>query len=377
MNAEKRQRMSIVRSLLISIGFVNDKKAINETNKAITGFKTRFALVATTAAYAFKVVNDFFSSIAAATLDTEELATALGITLNELVAMQQAAQKFRIRPEQFSGALSILQKDLNELRQGFGRLPELLRNMGIEVDRQSVTATQLFDLIVKRIGEIDNEQDRIRISSQVFSSELGVRISRLSQDFDGFKDSVKSAYEELEKTPNIIPQLTEYEQSVNSITNSLSNLFKTLVVSLGPAIKEFADYLQKVVQFYTAIFSLDFGALKSSASAISDQLSSIGDSLFNKFERGINAVTEYFRPYVEVDENAPRPAMSNGVPYNWVESQLPAGWVSYVNNSVDLNVPQGTTAEQAAFLGGQIEEMISASINATFNEIQYNNPVVE
>lgn len=369
--------MSIVRSLLISIGFVNDKKAINETNKAITGFKTRFALVATTAAYAFKVVNDFFSSIASATLDAEELATALGISLNELMAMQQAAEKFRIKPEQFAGALALLNKDIEDFRQGFGRLPEVLRGFQLDVDKTKLTATELFDLLVTEIGKVGDEQERIRIAGNTFSRELAVRISRLSQNYGEFRESVKQAYEELEKTPNIIPQLTEYEQSVNNISKSLYSLFKTLVVQLSPAIQELAEWLQTVVKLYSSLISGDWSGFKSAASAGFDQLTRLSDKIFDKFQNGFKAVEDYFRPYVEVNPNAPRSSMSNGVPYNWIESQLPANWVSYVNNTVDLNVPQGTTAEQTAFLGGQIEQMIQASINATFNEIQYNNPVVE
>lgn len=369
--------MSIVRSLLISIGFVNDKKAINETNRAITGFKTRFALVATSAALAFKVINDFFSGIATATLDSEELARSLGISLNQLTAMQQAAQKFRIKPEQFSGALSILQKDINEFRQGFGRLPELLRNMGIEVDRQTVTATQLFDLILTKISKIDSEQDRIRISSQVFSTELGVRISRLSQGYDEFTKSVSSAYEELEKTPSVIAELTAYEQSINAITNSLQNLFKVLVVSLSPAIQEIAEYLTSVLKFYSAIFTGDFSSLKSAAMSISNQFSSVGDKIFDKFASGISTLTDLVRPFVEIDANASPTSLRNNMSDSWIQTQVPSSFVNYVNNSIDVNMPSGTTAEQATFLGGQIEEMIAASIRATFNEIQYNNPIVE
>lgn len=166
--------MSIVRSLLISIGFQTDKKAINETNRAITGFKTRFAIAATAAVYAFNVIKDFFGDIATALLDSDELARTLGVSLNELRAMQQVAERFRIKPEQLAGAFSTIQKDLNDFAQGFGRLPEIARQLGIEI-RRDTGPKELFDRYIEAIRNIENEQERIRISTALLVIKLGQR----------------------------------------------------------------------------------------------------------------------------------------------------------------------------------------------------------
>ena len=367
--------MSIVRSLLISIGFVNDKKAINETNKAITGFKTRFALAATTASYALKIVKDFFSSVAAATLDTDELARSMGYSLKQVVALQQGFQKFRINDSQASAILQTLQKDLDEFSQGYGRLRALMRDHGLEIPKNA-TPLELFDTILKYLQKIDNEVIRSQIAN-IFFPGLGIKISDLAVNMNEFKESVDGAYEALKKTPDIKEDLRDYEQSVNSITRSLWDLFKIIIVTVGPAVRELSEYLQQVVRFYNAIFTGDFSTLKSSLSTISDQFTKLGDGLFNKVEAGIKSITGYFNPYVQFDPNAPKASLSNGVSYNWMESMLPASWVNYVNNQVEINVPAGTTQEQTQYLGTQIERLISDSINATFQDIQYNNPQVE
>ena len=170
--------MAIVRELLIKLGFQTDKKAINETNRAITGFKTRFAIAATAATYAFKVIKDFFTDIASATLDSEELARTLGISLNEFTALTQAAQKFRIKPDQFAGVLSTLQKDLNDFLQGFGRLPEIARQLKIEINRDT-TPIELFEKIIQAIRAIEDETQRIRVANELFPG-LGAKLSDLS-----------------------------------------------------------------------------------------------------------------------------------------------------------------------------------------------------
>ena len=364
--------MSIVRSLLISIGFVNDKKAINETNKAITGFKTRFALVATTAAYAFKVVKDFFTDIAAATLDSEELAKSLGISLNELTALQQAAQKFRIRPEQFAGAFSILRKDLHEFQQGFGRLPEIARQLGIEITKDT-GPRELFDKYVEAIRDIENEQERIRVASALFGQELGVKIANLSQNFDSFKQSVVEAKKELETLPDITVEAKKYEEAVNGLSQAFDRLVRQLGISVFPALKTLFNYLEYVAKFYGTLFSGDFSGFMDVLKQGSQKIDSIFEGIGNAFQ----SFHDWLNPMVTFDPNQKRQDNFQGYQNSFIESALPAGWVSYVNNSVDVNMPQGTTGEQAAFLGNQIERMISDSINATFQEIQYNNPQVE
>lgn len=368
--------MAIVRELLIRLGFQTDRKAINETNRAITGFKTRFAVVSTAAAYAFKVVKDFFDGIASATLDADELARSLGISLNELIAMQQAAQKFRIKPEQFAGVLSLLQKDLNDLAQGFGRLPEIVRQLKIDINRDT-TPIELFDKIIEKIREVENEQERIRIATELFGQGIGTRISDLSQDFDGFKQSVSEAYDTLKNTPDITDSLRAYEQSINGISNSLYNLFKVIVVSVAPAIQKLAEWLEVVVRLYSSILSLDLEGLKKAGSQGYNILSNAVSTVGNAIGSGYTSFVDWLDSYARYDPEMRRERPPESYGPNWIESQLPESWVNYINNKVDVNVPQGTTQEQATYLGEQIDRMVEDSIMNTFYQIQNNNPVVE
>ena len=364
--------MSIVRSLLISIGFVNDKKAINETNKAITGFKTRFALVATTAAYAFKVVKNFFSDIASATLDSEELSRALGISLDDLIALQKAAQNFRIRPDQFSGVLSNLQKDLNEFRQGFGRLPELARQMGIQISREMNVIT-LFDKIIEKIEEIEDEQERIRVASNIFGSELGARISDLSQDVNGFKGSVTEFNKELSKTPNIVPALKSYEEAVNHLSTAFDSMVRHIGQYVFPVLETLFRYLEYVSKFYETLFSGDFSGFMKITSEGSQKIDSVLGSVGNAFKK----VHDWALPLVTFNPDEQRKDNFQGYKVGFIRSLESAGWVNNIENRVEINMPSGTTQEQTQYLGTQIERLISDSINATFQDIQYNNPVIE
>ncbi len=363
--------MSIVRSLLISIGFQTDKKAINETNRAITGFKTRFAIAATAATYAFKAVKEFFTQIASATLDSEEMARSLGLSLNEFEAIKQAAAGFRINDTQITQVLATLQKDQREFLQGFGRLPEILRKLKIEMNKGD-SPLVLFDKIVERLREIEDVSTRDKVADELFPG-LGVKLSNLAGDYDKFREAVNKAYEELKKAPDITPQLKAYEAAVDSLGVAFDRLVKQIGVYVFPALEKVFNYLEYVSRFWGTLFTGDFEGFKGVLNEGSKKIDEISDAFANK----VNSVIDYLNPYVTYDPNAPKSVAPQDYGPSWIESQLPESWVNYINNKVDVNVPQGTSQEQATFLGEQIDRMVEDSIMDTFYKIQNNNPVVE
>lgn len=342
--------MAIVRELLVKIGFQTDKRAINETNKAISGFKTRFALVATSAAFATKFIADAFKALASDVLDSDELARSLNLTLNEFTALQRGFQKFRINDQQVSQVFSNLQKDLNEFRQGYGRLPELIRQTGLDISKDT-SVTEYFDKLTGYLQKFENEQDRIKVASEFFGQNLAVKLSDLARDFDLFKLSVGDAYTQLKDAPDITGPLKEYEQSINDITNSFKDVFKTLVVELSPAIQALSEWVKVVTKLYSSLLSFNLTGLKEAGTAGFGLLSSFGELVGNKINSGIN----YLNPYIPKD-NAPMPSMTN---------------------NIEVLVPGGTQLEQAEYIADSIQNAVQQVFDYNFSLIQSNNPVVE
>ena len=177
----------------------------------------------------------------------------------------------------------------------------------------------------------------------------------------------------MQKTPDITPQLRAYEQAVNGLGIAFDNLVKTIGQYVFPALEQLLKYLEYVSRFYGTLFSGDFTGFKG----VLDEGSKKIDSILDSISAGFKKFQDYVNPYVTYDPTAPRTAPATEYGPSWIESQLPASWVNYINNSVDVNVPQGTTSEQAQFLGGEIEKMVEDSIMNTFYQIQNNNPQVE
>ena len=246
--------MAIVRELLIRLGFQTDKRAINETNQAITGFKTRFAVAATAATYAFSKVSQFFNQVATATLDAGELAQSLGLSLNQLKAIQQAASNFRINDSQLGGVLSTLSKDLREYQQGFGRLREVAMLRGLQFDPFAGPLESL-KIILQYLKQFENDLDRQKVAADFFGDALAVKFSNLAKNFDEFSDAVDRNNQALKDTPDNIEQLLEYEKSVNEISRSFQNLFQVIIGEIAPALKELAKWLEIVFRLYNNLLS--------------------------------------------------------------------------------------------------------------------------
>lgn len=341
-----------MRELLIKLGFQTDKRAINDTNRAITGFKTRFAIAATAATYAFSAVKKFFDNIASATLDADELAKTLGLSFNELRALQQGFGQFRINDAQVGQILGTLQKDLNEFVQGFGRLPELARQIGIEISRDT-SATQLFDKIIEKLREVEDERDRIRLSAAIFGEQLGPRIAELAKNFDGFKESIAKSNEALKNLPNITEQARAYELALNGISFAFSNLATTVGQYVFPVLEKLINYLDYILRFYGSIATLDFTTLK----AVLAEGSAKADSIFGSISSTLG--------------NAKNSVLSTAASF------LPERLSNYITNSIEINVPPGTTTEQAQDIADGLDGIIREAILGTFYEIQNNNPQVE
>lgn len=97
---------AIVRSLLVNIGFQVNRNQQIQANRTITGVRAGlFALGGTVSNLAGQIFT-FINELAKGTLDARDLSQALGVSLQDLLAMQRAAKEFRINESQFQGALN-------------------------------------------------------------------------------------------------------------------------------------------------------------------------------------------------------------------------------------------------------------------------------
>lgn len=354
--------MAIVRELLIKVGFLTDKQAVTQVNKSIAGFKTGFAIAASAAAYAFSKVASFFGDIATATLDADELARTLGVSLKELAALQQAAREFRIDPTQFSEALSTVDRLFKDFRSGANTtLADIARAQQFEIDRAG-SSLKVFQQILNYIGQISSETERIRVAESIFGTKLAPKIADLSKNLEKFRENAIAFQEIGEQIENTLPAAREYEQAINSLTTSFGNFALSISQTVFPVFETIIRYLTLISELARNAFNLNGQGLVKSVNNFSGYL----DPLFDK--TGLNNISNFFKGLYGGDSllNKLTGNGNSGMMVNPV-----------VTNNIDVNVAPGTTEQQAEEMGESISQAVRDSIMKSWQEIQYNNPVVE
>jgi TP901 family phage tail tape measure protein len=358
--------MSIVRSLLISVGFVTDRKSITKTNKAIEGFKTRFSIAASAAAYAFSRVLNFFGDIASAVLDANDLAATLGISLNEMRALNEAASNFGFRNKKVSDALATVNNLIIKTKNGFGDLDKISNRLRINIDKNG-TVTEVFTQILQGLSDIDNEQHRISEAAKIFGDNLGKAVSDLSQNIDKFRASAKELEKTTSNTEKDIEVLKKLENSIYTLGVAWKKLFEDITKAIAPFLTSVTDSLTKIADLKKNFFGLNTNSFKEFGESVIDFFTAD----FKKIDEKIGELQEKFLQYTTnqaplgIDQLAPNnSSISNG------------GAVSITNN-FEINNPPGTSDEDSLSTWQKIKNELVASFNDAFREIQNNNPVDE
>lgn len=348
--------MAIVRELLIRLGFQTDKRAINQTNQAITGFRTRFAFVAAAATYAFSRIATFFSDIAKATLNSNDLAKSLGISLRELTQIQGAAQKIgRLDFQETSQALGKVQQLLRNFRAGtddeLARIAEAF-NFQIDVNAGPV---QAFNQILEGLANISNVAERINIAERIFGNGLGAKFAELAGNLNEFKEAMPDFEQVGKDAEGSLQAFKDYQDAINGLTTAWTNLTLKLSQTVVPVLTGLANLLAGISDVYLGLFKWDKSTLQSGIKSISSVL----DPLINK--SGINGAIDYvFNPAV-YSPNSLRQDMPQVT----------------LNSEVNVTLPQGTPEETARYISEEANAAFQAKFQEYMQQIQNNNPMVE
>ena len=375
--------MAIVRELLVKIGFVTDKKAINATNSAITGFRTRFALAATAATYALSKLTGFFNDLAQASLEAKGLAATLGISIEELNALNKGFKKFDFNDAQIITVLSNLNQKFQDFRTGASdEIGKVADGLKFEVDRNA-GPLKFFRDYLEALSKVDNEQQRIKVATAFFGKELAPLISNLSQDVAGLDTAIGNAFKANPDLSEQTQALKNYRESVKDLTNAWENFSLSLSKTVLPALTTLINYFEVVSDFYSGIFSGDKNLLTQGLKRGSALL----DPAWNAI--GLNHVSDFFRDFAKNNRThldiAQERHLAGVEGYELNPIMFPAAYnflkgsttSPSMNNNIEINVASGTEHQQLQDISQSVREAITDSMLQMFSQIQNNNPQVE
>lgn len=376
--------MSIVRSLLIKVGFLSDKPSQQQFLGTIRNARIAFLSLQTAALYAAAKIGSFFGDIGRSILTNDDLARTLGSTLERITGLQRAFGRFQIDEQGFRQVFS----RLNALITGYrtrtsNELKIIADKFKFNLDEVGNDSEEIFNRILKYIGSVSSETERIRLANLVFEEGVGARISEMSQNIDLFKSATDSYIEAGKQAKSLLPDVKEYNIALFDLTNRWNDFATSLGATIFPAIRELINLLDWTVKGISALYD--------SAKGVIEFFTKGPESLINASEKAREIVeqslkydADVFRPIGEAISNKLNSLGLSGVnfaqPLTATSSSPMSGFFGatpVINLNTEINVAPGTTEEQAQSMADSIREVFDDSILNIFKMIQYNNPRTE
>lgn len=356
--------MTVVRELTTVLGFVVDKKGVEDFNRTIIGFKTKFAIAATAAATFVSKTLDFFKDISDATLDANDLARSLGISFQEFLKLRRTAEDFRIDPNNFESALKNLNKMLRDAKYGMGDLANIAYFTGIEF-RDKFTgevknARDLFIDILKRINEARTETEKISIAKFFFGEDDAQKFIKFAADAGENLDVLSSKYTDYAHSlENSLPAFEDVNKSIRTFWNTFESFKIAFVEDILPTITAGVKVLEVTLKGIGYVARGVKGAFNLIGQGINREilsdLSEIPDFEIKATQK-INRIMEN-----QAAKNAPAVTEQN---FN-------------IDTKIEMQVPPGTTEQQQVVLRETVDEAIKSALIDQVRQIYNNNPQVE
>jgi len=236
--------MTVVRELVTKLSFNVDRRGIENFNRSIIGFKTKFALATTAVGGFIGGVVKTLNAVSDTVLETDFLARSIGLATKEVVGLQKASQEFRITPQQFQGAFLRLNDLIRQAQSGMGELFNLARDLEIEIRDDAgnfLSTQQIFFEILKTFEKIDDEVLRIDLSKRVLGVAQFADIAKVGADeFERMSKANEVFGEAFEKNNE---RALRYERT----WNRLSDNFTDILYNVLPPLFDFtADFFGEI-----------------------------------------------------------------------------------------------------------------------------------
>lgn len=253
----------------------------------------------------------------------------------------------------------------------------------INLDQIGNNAEDVFNAILKHIGSISNEQDRIYVASEVFGNELGARISEMSQNILQFKTATKAYLAAGKQATEILPDVKEYNVALFELTNRWNDFATNLGTKAFPAIQSLISLLDLTVKSVATLYETGKGFVEFFTTG-GDSLIKASEKARELLEYSFDIDKKFFGPLGDAISSKLKWVGVSGVNFAQpltAQSMSPTsgffGAAPVINLTNEITVPAGTTEEQAQSMADSIRKALDESILNTFKMIQYNNPRTE
>lgn len=347
----------VARELVTKLSFTFNRANLDRFEKSITSFKKSIVTTTGDITSAISKTIDFFSTLTNASIKTRDIAEFAGIATSEFVAMREAAGELGVNTQTFDKFILKLSTDISNAKAGFGDFIDLVRknsgkisapNQLNDIDNLRKALSEIFDLV----QSIDEKQAKVR-----FLGNFGLDFDE-ANDFLRLMDQGKSKFIELtqarkkygEEVEANAAADREYKKQVDGLSRTFSRYVDNILRSVVPALNQLLEHSRQTVEL-----------------------------IENTAEQGGGGVSGFFKNLISAPfELAALYAKDSTKQSATISAQALATPTNQTNNlNVEINVPAGTTQEQALFLADAMRKAVDDVLQQQTREIINNNPQVE
>jgi len=236
-----------VRELITRLGFNADTQQARKYDNALASVR-RIAMVATTAVAALgAAATTLVSSFVQSSSETLSWARRLGIATDELQRLQFAASRYNVTNDALIDGLKEASLRADEfIKTGAGGGAEAFERLGLsgeELNRVSGDTAQLFELIQRRIQEVDNVAARQRIADEIFGGQAG---EQFTEFLAAGRDETERMGRLAETMGAIVPERAlerarELGQEFNTLKAAFKGIGASVASELLPVFRDIVD----------------------------------------------------------------------------------------------------------------------------------------
>ncbi|RYC29177.1 hypothetical protein D3273_25265 [Lichenibacterium minor] len=213
-------------------GFNEDVAKFKKSSMTVASVMSSMGVGGLAAAGSIGTLAAAFKSLADKTLDMRELGREVGLTADEINAMNRAGQHFGFDPSQMEGAIRHFAGLMPEFKRGYGELnnilarqPDLIKRLKVEDTKTQIK--EIFDFL----GTIKNPQDRMVFERGIFGTD-GVE-KLFAEGGNGFEAQAEKFRTTLAP---ITAQAAAQAQALRDAINDFNAAVENLEMKAGPTV---------------------------------------------------------------------------------------------------------------------------------------------
>jgi hypothetical protein len=366
----------VVRQLVTRISFTFDRRNLDNFERSILGFRTRFLISAGAIGVAFNQIKKSVDEFSDNLLRIDAVSRFAKTSSQALQGLIVTFQQLGLAPEKFlSGFEKLTLEILETSRGGLTQLTDILRssNFSIQIKDANGELRKTEDVLIDILKYFSKFEDNE--SLRLFTNVLGLDLKTVGVLLDNFKKNQDNIVELISiNTSNIkgIEEQTEAAKQYNNALNSISASWIIIKNTIGSIV------LPPVVELLES-FAKDLSRISEFGffHRFNPQ-SPTNESFVNSMKPEIDSAMETFRALTSLrDETFPKLTKLQNELAELHREEINTTNAVSGNYNFEFNVAPGTTLEQSQAMADNVRAAMSGFLDEKIRDIINNNPQVE